>query len=95
MLQALRRANLETPNPVIVVEVLSPPSVKRDLADKVAGYFQVPSIVHNLVLDPEDKIVIWHRRAPAGGLEPPATLNEGLLRLDPPGIEIDVARVFG
>jgi Uma2 family endonuclease len=86
---------LEIPNPVVVVEVLSPSSIKRDLTDKVTGYFKVPSIMHYLVCDPEDKAIIWHRRATGGGLEPPAILQTGSLRLDPPGIEIEVERVFG
>ena len=87
-------SSLEVPNPVIVVEVLSPSSVKRDLTDKLAGYFQVPSIVHYLILDPEEKVLIWYRRAAGGGLEPPVKLETGMLRLDPPGIELDVAAVF-
>ena len=86
---------LEVPDPVIVVEVLSPSSIKRDLIDKLAGYFQVPSIAHYLILDPEEKVVIWHRRAAGGGLEPPMKLETGILRLDPPGLDIDVTAVFG
>lgn len=86
-------ASLEVPNPVIVVEVLSPSSTRRDLVDKLAGYFQVPSIVHYLVLDSDEKEIIWHRRA-AAAWELPAVLKDGVLRLDPPGIEIAVADVF-
>ena len=85
---------LEISNPVIVVEVLSPSSVKRDLADKLAGYFKVPSIAHYLVLDPDEKEIIWHRRAKGGGLEQPTSLKEGVLRLDPPGIEIELVAAF-
>jgi Uma2 family endonuclease len=88
------RLDLEIPNPVIVVEVLSPSTAKRDLSDKLAGYFQVASIQHYVVLDPEDREIIWHRRAAGGGLEPPVTLREGSLRLDPPGIELAAAEIF-
>jgi Uma2 family endonuclease len=86
--------DLEIPNPVVVVEVLSPTSVKRDLSDKLAGYFQVPSIVHYLVIDPEEREVICYRRAAGGALEPPKPVREGTLKLEPPGIEIDVGDVF-
>ena len=85
--------DLEIPNPVLVVEVLSPSSVKRDLSDKLAGYFVVPSIEHYLVIDPEEREVIWHRRAARGALEPPAALRDGTLRLDPPGTELRIADV--
>lgn len=88
------RLDLEIPNPVLVVEVLSPSTAKRDLSDKLAGYFQVPSIQHYLAIDPEDREVIWHRRAAGGALEPPLTLREGLLHLDPPGIGLAISDVF-
>lgn len=87
-------SSLEIPNPVIVVEVLSPSSVKRDLKDKVIGYFKVASIVHYLVLDPEERELVWHRRAEGGNLAPPEAMKEGVLRLDPPGIEIEVGAIF-
>lgn len=88
------RLDLEIPNPVIVVEVLSPSSVKRDLMVKL-DYFDVASIVHYLVADPEKREIIWHQRAASGGLDPPLAMREGTLRLDPPGIEIDMAGLFG
>lgn len=88
------RLDLEIPNPVLVVEVLSPSTAKRDLSEKLAGYFQVPSVQHYLVLDPEDREIIWHRRATAGALEPPLTVREGSLDLSPPGIVLTVADVF-
>ena len=86
--------SLEIPNPVIVVEILSPSSIKRDLVDKLAGYFQIASIQHYLVLDPEEKEIIWHRRCKAGGLEPPQKLKSGVLRLEPMGLEVNMASVF-
>ncbi|MGE0849180.1 MAG: Uma2 family endonuclease [Hyphomicrobiaceae bacterium] len=88
------RDDVEISNPVLVVEVLSPSIAKRDRNDKLVGYFKVPSIQHYLVLDPEEREVIWYRRAAGGAIEPPATLREGALRLDPPGIELAVAGIF-
>ena len=88
------RKDLEIPAPVLVVEVLSPSTTRRDLADKLAGYFQVPSVQHYLVIDGDEQEIIWHRRAASGAAEPPLIVREGSLRLDPPGIEIAVADVF-
>jgi Uma2 family endonuclease len=88
------RTDLEIPNPILVVEVLSRSTAKRDRTDKLTGYFKVPSIQHYLVLDPEDREIIWHKRAAGGALEPPATLCEGSLRLDPPGITLAISDVF-
>ena len=88
------RTDLEIPNPVLVVEVLSPSTAKRDRTDKLAGYFKVPSIQHYLIIDPDEREVIWHRRGAAGALAPPATLREGSISLDPPGIELAHADIF-
>src|SRR5262249_35873186 len=54
----------------------------------------LPSIVHYLVLDPEERELIWYRRATSGGLQPPVTVDEGVLELDPPGIALAVADIF-
>jgi Uma2 family endonuclease len=84
---------LEAPNPVVVVEILSPSNAMQDLREKLVGYFQVPSIVHYLIADPDDRPVIHHAR----GSDAIATriLSAGSsLRLDPPGIELAVVDLF-
>ncbi len=55
--------SLEAPNPIIVVEVSSPSTRRTDASEKLAGYFQVPSIHHYLMVDPDRRTVIHHRRA--------------------------------
>lgn len=87
--------NLEIPNPIIVVEVLSPSpsSVKRDLVTKLAGYAKVPSIEHYLVVDPAERVVIRFRRS-GENLVLIEELGEGLLGLDPPGLDIPVGDVL-
>ncbi len=52
--------SLEVPNPVIVVEVLSPGMQMTDLRDKLRGYFTVASVHHYLIVDPEKQMVIHH-----------------------------------
>jgi len=58
---------LEVPAPVIVVEVLSPSTRHVDAAAKLAGYFSLPSLWHYLIIDPDKRVVIHHRRS--GGEE--------------------------
>jgi Uma2 family endonuclease len=84
----------EIPNPVVVFEVLSPGNAVTDLRDKLQGYFRVSSIQHYLIVDPDKRIVIHHAR---GADDAVATriVSEGTVRLDPPGIEITVAELFG
>ena len=81
---------LEIPNPLIVVEVLSPGSARRDLVTKAAGYALVPSILHYLVVDPADRVVLHYTRK-GDMLAPPAKPSEGTLKLDPPGLSVAVA----
>ena len=42
---------LEVPNPVIVVEVLSPATGQVDKTRKLTGYFSLPSVRHYLIVD--------------------------------------------
>jgi Uma2 family endonuclease len=84
---------VKVPDPVIVVEVLSPSTEKRDLAIKLSGYFRLSSVRHYLILDPEDAMLVHHARRPDGVVET-VTLVEGRLRLDPPGLEVDLSTLF-
>lgn len=86
---------LEIDGVVVVVEVLSTWSVRRDLTAKVVGYALVPTIEHYVVIDPDERSVLHYRRK-GDMLQPPAEpLMEGTLRLDPPGLEVAVAEMLG
>jgi Uma2 family endonuclease len=83
------------PEPVIVVEVLSPSTEVKDLTVKLAGYLNVPSVEHYVILDWEKRTVIQHSRGDGGML---ATRIAGIgdrLTFDPPGISIAVSDLFG
>ena len=91
--EPVSRDALFIPNPVIVVEVLSPSNALRDLRDKLAGYFKVESVAHYLIVDPDRRVAIHHKRGQGDVIET-RVLSEGVLRLDPPGLEIAVAELF-
>jgi Uma2 family endonuclease len=76
-------------NPIIVVEVLSPTTAHSDTSAKLIGYFKVPSVVHYLVVDPDDCTVTHYMRDST-----PSLLNSGTLRLDPPGIDLTIEALF-
>jgi len=84
---------VEVQEPIIVVEVISPGSQYIDTGVKLRGYFQVPSVVHYLVIDPERNLVIHHRRG-EGDLLATRIAGEGELRLDPPGLTLRLTDIF-
>jgi Uma2 family endonuclease len=84
---------VEVPNPIIVVEVLSPSTEKYDTGAKLAGYFQVPSVRHYLIVDPTGRLIIHHAR------QDDATIltrihADGAIDLSPPGLVLALADVF-
>ena len=81
------------PEPVVVVEVLSPGNAMKDLRDKLQGYFLVPSIQHYLIVDPDKRIVIHHARRGSGEIAT-RILSEGSVVLDPPGLTVPLAAIF-
>jgi Uma2 family endonuclease len=85
---------LTVPAPLIVVKIISPSSRRSDTGSKLTGYFSLPSIQHYLVIDPEARAITHHARAPNGSVAG-HTAREGTLRLDPPGIELRIADLFG
>ena len=78
---------IAAPNPVIVVEVLSPSTRSVDTEAKLAGYFRVPSIQHYLIMRADQREVTHHRRRDAGSIDT-QVVTEGRIVLDPPGIQI-------
>jgi Uma2 family endonuclease len=85
---------VEVPNPVIVAEVLSPSTRHVDLSAKLAGYLRVPSIVHYLIVDPAQQLIIHHVRQ-AGDAFLTRVDRDGTIVLDPPGMEIAVTDIYG
>ena len=80
-------------DPILVVEVLSPSTAAVDHGRKLSGYFSLPSVQHYLILDPERRVAIWHKRGSADAIET-RVVSGGDIRLDPPGLELAVAALF-
>jgi Uma2 family endonuclease len=80
-------------NPVVVVEVLSPSTAAIDHGRKLSGYFSIPSVHHYLILDPERRVAIHHKRGAGDAIET-RVLTGGVARLDPPGFEVAVEALF-
>ena len=84
---------ISAPNPVVVVEVLSLSTQSVDTGAKLAGYLQVPSIQHYLIVRANRREVTHHRRRDARGIDT-QVVTEGRIVLDPPGIEIGLDELY-
>jgi Uma2 family endonuclease len=87
--------SLEVPNPVIVVEVLSPSTRHIDASLKLDGYFSVQSIQHYLIInpDPDKPMLIHHSRGHEDAIVT-KIMRHGTLRLVPPGINLVLGDIF-
>lgn len=85
---------IEVPDPVIVLEVLSPSTRKIDIAKKLADYFQLPSVAHYLIVDPNQPMIIHHARR-TGDTLITRIVHEGSITLDPPGLELALKDIYG
>jgi Uma2 family endonuclease len=86
-------STMVAPNPVIVVEVLSPSTRHLDKTVKVADYFRIPSLCHYLIIDLARRHVLHYRRQ-AAALAAVAIVKDGEIALDPPGISVEAAGFF-
>lgn len=85
--------DIKIENPLVVVEVASPSTVRLDETTKLAGYFGVSSVQHYLIVYPNGGQVIHHQRQTDGTILT-RLVATGQLNFDPPGLTIDVADLF-
>jgi len=87
---------LVVPNPIIVCEVLSPSTRDFDLNEKRDAYFELPSVAHYLIGDPDGPELIHHWRGPRGGIARALHRSAATrIVLDPPGLTVQLDRIFG
>jgi Uma2 family endonuclease len=84
---------LLVPDPVIVVEVMSPSTKSVDTGAKLVGYFKITSVQHYLIIDALNRSIIHHARAQGGAIET-RIVEGGNITLEPPGMTLAVAEIF-
>jgi Uma2 family endonuclease len=80
------------PDPIIVVEVLSPSTSATDRTEKLEKYFRLPSMQHYLIVWADRRRVVHHRRV--GSSVETTVHTEGAITLDPPGMPFDVDALY-
>lgn len=81
------------PDPLVLVEVLSPDSGTRDRATKPRAYFKVPSVLHYLIVWPEEQRIVRHSRLPNDEIDT-QIFAAGEILLNPPGIIVTVEEIY-
>jgi Uma2 family endonuclease len=84
---------LAVPDPLVIVEVLSPSSRRIDRVLKREAYFRLPSLRHYLIVWPDQQRVLHHCRTGTGGIET-RIITAGRISLDPPGIAIALEDIY-
>ena len=87
-------SSVEIPNPVIVVEVLSPSTRHIDATKKLAGYFRLPSVAHYLAVDPTEPVILHHTRGTDDAILT-VIVRESVIALDPLGLELALVKIYG
>jgi Uma2 family endonuclease len=85
---------LLVPEPLIVVEILSASTRDRDLTIKLAGYAALSSVAHYLLVETDRRLVVHHHRVAGEPELRTAIVRQGLLRLDPPGLSLDLDVIY-
>jgi Uma2 family endonuclease len=85
---------LLVPEPLIVVEILSASTRDRDLTIKLAGYTALTSVAHYLLVETDRRLVVHHHRVAGEPELRTAIVRQGLLRLDPPGLSLDLDAIY-
>jgi Uma2 family endonuclease len=81
------------PNPVVVVEVLSPSTRQVDTHIKLGDYFSLQSVEHYLLVRTDRREVMHYRRGKDG--QPLLqTIAHGAVDIDPPGITLGLDAIF-
>ncbi len=81
------------PDPVVVVEVLSPSTVEHDRGRKACDYSQIESVQAIVLVSSEQRhVVIWRRRGSKWEVE--HLIGDAALELEPVGVTIPFAAIY-
>ena len=83
------------PDPLLIVDVLSPSTRGGDLTRKLVDYFKLPSVRHYVIIFADHPQLIHHRRRDDDKGFDTNVLASGDIRFDPPGLTITVEELYG
>jgi Uma2 family endonuclease len=81
------------PDPLVIVEVLSPSTSGVDRGLKLRDYFRLPSVQHYLIVWADTPRIVHHARAPDGDVATEVVTSGGIV-LSPPGLTVAFAAFY-
>jgi Uma2 family endonuclease len=84
---------LLVPMPIIVAEILSPSTGDVDTGGKLEGYFRLASVRHYLIVKSDRRSIIHHQRGDDGAVTT-RIITQGAVVLDPPGLTLELGRLY-
>jgi Uma2 family endonuclease len=85
---------IAVPDPILIVEVLSPSSTRTDRGLKLTEYFKLSSLRHYLIVWPDKPQVVHHRRDDVAGGIDTNIITTGSIQFAPPGLTITVEDIY-
>jgi Uma2 family endonuclease len=84
------------PDPVVIIEVLSPSTAEDDFQVKLPDYRLIPSVREIVLIDSRRRLCQVHRRPEQGDWWPAQILGgeDAVLRLDSIGVEMTLAALY-
>lgn len=79
--------------PLLLVEVVSAGSVSKDESQKLAEYFRISSVMHYLIVWPNERMCYHHKKLTDGKVLT-TIVRSGKIEFDPPGISISFRDIF-
>lgn len=93
--QPIERGQRVTPDPVLIVEVLSPTTEDTDRKVKLPAYRQLSNVKEIVLIDPARLYAEIHRRLDGGAwLTDLLVQADARLRLDSVGLDVGLAEVY-
>jgi len=80
-----------TPDPVVVLEVLSPSNTDDEMTEKTRAYFTIPTVAHVLIVDTNRRRVRHYTRGDGDALVLRFLDGTATLALVPPGLSLAVS----
>ena len=81
------------PNPVVVIEIISPSTAREDRGRKKIDYFATPSIRQYAIIEQEERLIDLYTRTDAGWIDE-VVVDDGVLNLWAIGVAISLDAIY-